>query len=46
MEEAHRTHKEPAWGWISVLLAHWATKDKMAAKPRLTATRRRVFTRA
>lgn len=19
MEEMHRTHKEPAWGWVSVL---------------------------
>ncbi|MFN3930177.1 MAG: hypothetical protein ACK4JY_00385 [Brevundimonas sp.] len=19
MEEAHRTHKEPAWGWVAVL---------------------------
>ena len=19
MEEAHRTHKEPAWGWVGVL---------------------------
>lgn len=33
MEEMHRTHKEPAWGWIGVVL------EELKQRPRKTATR-------
>lgn len=44
MEEAHRTHKEPAWGWISVLLAYRRGSEPVCRKTGMTATRRRAFT--
>ena len=46
MEDIHRTHKEPAWGWIGALLdarkraAPAATK--LAAKPAPTLRPRRA----
>ena len=46
MEDIHRTHKEPAWGWIGALLearkpAAPATA-KLAAKPAPTLHPRRA----
>ncbi len=41
MEEAHRTHKEPAWGWVSVLLGNRTKAGNAVAKPATGATRRR-----
>jgi hypothetical protein len=38
MEDMYRTHKEPAWGWIGVLLA--AGPARKAVKPGLAAERR------
>lgn len=43
MEEMYRTHKEPAWGWIGVLLAAVPRPDRpkivMAPRrPRLVTT--------
>jgi hypothetical protein len=35
MEEMHRTHKEPVWGWVAVV----ADLIAQVRKPRLTATR-------
>ncbi len=31
MEEMHRTHKEPAWGWIGALMTQRPKTDR---KPR------------
>jgi hypothetical protein len=28
MEEMHRTHKEPAWGWIGVVLTALADRPR------------------
>jgi hypothetical protein len=34
MEDMHRTHKEPAWGWIGALLdARKSAAAQLAAKP-------------
>jgi len=33
MEEMHRTHKEPVWGWVAVV----ADLIALARKPRLDA---------
>jgi len=30
MEEMHRTHKEPAWGWIGVVLDGFASRPRPA----------------
>jgi hypothetical protein len=35
MEDIHRTHKEPAWGWIGALLD--ARKAAATATPRIAA---------
>lgn len=44
MEEPHKTHKEPAWGWAGVLLS--ALRDASGQKPVTevvtNATRRRA----
>ncbi len=36
MEEMYRTHKEPVWGWVSVLgdLIASARQDRAVARPR------------
>lgn len=45
MEDIHRTHKEPAWGWIGALLdarkasTPAATKPVAAPAPRLRSRR-------
>ncbi len=45
MEDIHRTHKEPAWGWIGALLdarkaaAPAVTKPVAAPAPRLRPRR-------
>lgn len=41
MEEAHRTHKEPAWGWVSVFLSKRTKTGGAEVKPAMGATRRR-----
>ncbi|MGO4408420.1 MULTISPECIES: hypothetical protein [unclassified Brevundimonas] len=41
MEDIHRTHKEPAWGWIGALLEVRKTAAPVSAKtarPARTAT--------
>jgi MYXO-CTERM domain-containing protein len=35
MEEAHRTHKEPAWGWVGLALS--AITRLRRRKPRVDA---------
>ena len=48
MEDVHRTHKEPAWGWIGVVLDGWASRPRPALRPtpqpahRIQATKRIV----
>lgn len=42
MEEAHHTHKEPAWGWAAVL-DDWRrsrTRRRLRAQTRPDTTRR------
>ncbi len=37
MEEAHRTHQEPAWGWVAVL-NDWRrsrTRQRLRTPPRV-----------
>ena len=33
MEDIHRTHKEPAWGWIGALLDARKPASPAASKP-------------
>lgn len=43
MEEVHHTHKEPAWGWASVL-EDWRrsrTRRRLRAQADMVAARRR-----
>lgn len=43
MEEIHHTHKEPAWGWASVL-SDWRrsrTRDRIRKLNRIVAPARR-----
>jgi hypothetical protein len=44
MEDIHRTHKEPAWGWIGALLdarkASAPAAAKLVAKPATLRPRR------
>ncbi len=44
MEEPHRTHKEPAWGWLGALIADRGVTAPMSLKAKLvtSATRRRA----
>ena len=38
MEEMHRTHKEPAWGWIGALLEARRLAAPATARPVATGT--------
>lgn len=43
MEEMHHTHKEPAWGWVSVL-NDWRlsrTRRRLRAQTTVPASQRR-----
>ena len=31
MEDVHRTHKEPAWGWVGVIVERLARRSSPAA---------------
>lgn len=33
MEDVHRTHKEPAWGWIGVVLEGFASRPRPTLRP-------------
>lgn len=46
MEEPHRLHKEPAWGWVGELIGsvRLMRRDRLIATPVFDVTRRRVKT--